>query len=813
MGVSPLTRTDFADVPLQVGLWQATFNSTAGYAAFDFFSVEGPQVAPAGQQAFNPTPGNKATDVRRDVVLGWSPAETTVTRDVYFGTSYDDVNAASRDNPGSVLASRNQDANTFDPAGLLTYGQSYYWRIDEVNAAPDSTIFRGAIWNFTAEPYGYPVKPVKATASSSTSSSTGPEKTIDGSGLTNGMHSTSSTQMWLSKKGVTPVWIQYEFDGPYMLYQMLVWNSNQVVEPDIGYGAKDVTIETSVDGTTWTALAGVPEFAQATGEAEYTANTTVDFQGTRAKYVKLTIKSNWSDWTTSKSSGLSEVQFSYVPVVAREPKPANGAAGVGLDTALTWRPGRLAARHEVYFGADKDAVTANTALAKVATEARCPLTDLAVEYGQTYYWKVSEVNDAATPKSWDGPVWSFSTPDSFVVDDFEKYDNTCNRIFFAWVDGFGYSAVPACGLAGSNGNGSGSTVGNFNPPFAERTNVHGGSQAMPFSYDNTAGKTFSEAERTLAVAQDWTQGGLKTLVLFFRGSSANTTGQLYVKINGVRVDYKGSADALARPLWKQWNIDLSTVGTSMKSVKTLAVGVSASGKGSLIIDDIRLYRTAPEAVQPTDPGTNGLSAYYAMEGDVKDSSGKGNNGTVQGSPSYADGPAGYGKAIQLNGVADYVELPIGNLISTLASATFSIKVNMAASTDAWQRIFDFGTGEQVNMFLTPNAGVAGLVRFAITTASSGGESGLNASAALTGWHHVAVTIDGAAKTMQLYIDGELAASGATTTLPSALGKTTQNWLGRSQYATDAYLNGALDEFRIYNRSLSAAEVRYLAGDR
>jgi hypothetical protein len=336
---------------------------------------------------------------------------------------------------------------------------------------------------------------------------------------------------------------------------------------------------------------------------------------------------------------------------------------------------------------------------------------------------------------------------------------------------------------------------------------------MPFSYDNTAGKTFSEAERTLAVAQDWTQGGLKTLVLFFRGSSTNTTGQLYVKINGVRVDYKGSADALARPLWKQWNIDLSAVGTSMKSVKTLAVGVSTTGKGSLIFDDIRLYRTAPDAVLPTDPGTNGLSAYYAFEGDAKDSSGKGNNGTLQGSPSFADGPAGYGKAIQLNGVADYVDLPISNLISTLSSATFSTRVNMTSYTGNWQRIFDFGTGTTTYMFLSPNAGVSGLVRFEITTTGGGGESQVTASASLTGWHHVAVTIDGTAKTLQLYIDGELAASGPTNTLPSALGKTNQNWLGRSQYDADAYLSGAIDEFRIYSRALSAAEVRYLAGDR
>ena len=82
-----------------------------------------------------------------------------------------------------------------------------------------------------------------------------------------------------------------------------------------------------------------------------------------------------------------------------------------------------------------------------------------------------------------------------------------------------------------------------------------------------------------------------------------------------------------------------------------------------------------------------------------------------------------------------------------------------------------------------------------------------------GWHHVAVAIDSQAKTITLYVDGERIASGATAVLPKDLGKTTQNWIGRSQYAPTRYFLGSIDDFRIYNRALSPAEVRYLAGDR
>jgi hypothetical protein len=105
------------------------------------------------------------------------------------------------------------------------------------------------------------------------------------------------------------------------------------------------------------------------------------------------------------------------------------------------------------------------------------------------------------------------------------------------------------------------------------------------------------------------------------------------------------------------------------------------------------------------------------------------------------------------------------------------------------------------------------MRFAITTGGSGAESQLNAPDELpTGWHHVAVTIDGTSMSMALYLDAQLVASTSTQTVPSGLGQTTQNWLGRSQYTDDPYFNGSLDDFRIYNTAMSEGEIRYIAGD-
>ncbi|MDH7599703.1 MAG: LamG domain-containing protein, partial [Sedimentisphaerales bacterium] len=280
-----------------------------------------------------------------------------------------------------------------------------------------------------------------------------------------------------------------------------------------------------------------------------------------------------------------------------------------------------------------------------------------------------------------------------------------------------------------------------------------------------------------------------------------------------QVNYGGSSDAIKLGVWKQWNIDLSGIG-GLKSVSSLTIGVNSSGSGRLYIDDIRLYREAPEVVVPVDPGNNGLAAAYSFEGNCQDVSGKGLHGTGQNDPSYVAGVVG--QAISLDGTNDYVELPIGNLISSSASMTISTWVNWSGATGNWQRIFDFGTGTANYMFLTPtaSAGMTGPLRFAIRQTTSTGESQANAPRTLpTGWHHVAVVIDGDGMMMYLYLDGDLVGSGATLVLPRDLGVTTQNWLGRSQFTADSYFNGQLDEFRIYNRALSAAEVRYLAGDR
>jgi len=216
-----------------------------------------------------------------------------------------------------------------------------------------------------------------------------------------------------------------------------------------------------------------------------------------------------------------------------------------------------------------------------------------LEWNTTYYWRIDEVNNANPDSPWTGNVWSFTTANFLVVDDFESYndldpdDPESNRIFNVWLDGYDDPT-------------NGSLVGYDNPPFAEQTIVHGGNQSMPLYYDNSVG--YSEATLTLTYPRDWTENGVDTLTIWFRGSSANAAETLYVALNGNAIVTNDNPAAAQVETWTEWNIDLQAFadqGVNLANVNTIAIGLgnkknpAAGGSGTIYIDDIRLYRPAP----------------------------------------------------------------------------------------------------------------------------------------------------------------------------------------------------------------------------
>jgi hypothetical protein len=476
--------------------------------------------ARATGKAYNPTPADGAFHEDTWASLGWLPAESAVSHDVYFGENYDNVNDGTAETfvgnqPAAFLVVGFPGFPY--PDGLIP-GTTYYWRIDEVEA--DGTIQKGDIWSFRIPPKtAYNPNPADAAES------------------------------------VEP---------------------EVVLEWTVGFGAKLHTIYfgdnfDDVDNASGGLPQGAATYAPEPLDLAKTYYWRVDEFDAVATYKGDT----WS-FTTQGAVGSQ--------------KPANGAVDITQTPVLTWAPG-FGASHEVYFGADAASLELKSS-GNLGSESYAPGT---LEWDTTYYWRIDEVNNANADSPWTGPLWSFTTADFLVVDDFEGYNNLneeepgSNRIYLAWIDGFDNPAT------------NGSVVGYANPPFAEQANVHSGNQSMPLAYDNAVGK--SEATSVLTYPRDWTVKGVNTLTVWYAGAVGNAAEPMYVVLNDSAVVTNDNPDAALIDSWTQWNIDLQLFadqGVDLANVNSITLGLGnrsnpvAGGSGMMYFDDIRLYPLEPE---------------------------------------------------------------------------------------------------------------------------------------------------------------------------------------------------------------------------
>ncbi|HEC02182.1 MAG TPA: LamG domain-containing protein, partial [Phycisphaerales bacterium] len=511
-----------------------------------------------------------------------------------------------------------------------------------------------------------------------------------------------------------------------------------------------------------------------------------------------TANSNWGGMVNQY--GLSEVRFLYIPVWAREPNPTPGAADVSVDTVLDWRAGREAAGHDVYLSTDEQAVIDGTAPVVTVTE---PSYASSLDLAANYYWRIDEVNDAETPAAWPGDVWNFSTQEYIVVDDFESYNDIpvgeegSNLVYMAWIDGF------------DNPSANGSTMGYVTGASLETGNVHAGGKSVPLAYDNTSAG-ISEVVRTFTPAQDWTAHGVKTLSLWFAGDGANVAGQLYVKVNGVQVNYDGDAANLTVTGWQPWNVDLTAINTNLSNVTSMTIGIQGPGAtGTLLLDDIRLYSYDRELITPAEPGAAGLQAHYEFEGNTNDSSGNACHGTAAGNPFFGEGKIG--QAMSFDGLDDVVEVPHS------AGIGFNDSTNLTVTL--WAKPIKLPRLSWTGI-ITKNRDIGGSAVYGIWINNSnqwhfhvGGRKG---NANIPGapepteeWHFVAMTHDVDATTLRGYVDGLMIYEN-TNSDPAPLTAQSPLWIGGSQSVTEFY-PGQLDDVRIYDRTLTQEEIAWLAG--
>ena len=318
----------------------------------------------------------------------------------------------------------------------------------------------------------------------------------------------------------------------------------------------------------------------------------------------------------------------------------------------------------------------------------------------------------------------------------------------------------------------------------------------------------SEVVRELD-GQDWTTSGLTTLSIMFSGS-AGLTGQLYCKIGNTKVVYDGEAASLGIGAWQAWNIDLAAVGGNLANVKELIIGVDGGTSGVLYIDEIRLYPRAGELITPADPGSVHVVGQWKFDegtGDTAaDSSGNGYHGTLEGNSAGAWVPGREGNALT-TGEYVYVSLPAETWSTIDSQFTVAFWAQDAATlANNWAFFAGNASGRLVSGHLPWNNEV-----IFDTTADWVDERIIQAATddLLMGhWHHWAFIKNADTGEKQVYLDGRLFASASASATPIT-GVDRFN-IGAGDDGVAPY-DGQIDEFTLFNRALSAAEVLGLAG--
>ena len=206
----------------------------------------------------------------------------------------------------------------------------------------------------------------------------------------------------------------------------------------------------------------------------------------------------------------------------------------------------------------------------------------------------------------------------------------------------------------------------------------------------------------------------------------------------------------------------------------------------------------------------GLVASYPFQGNAADATASGNDAEVhnailtKGHDSSAEG------AYLLNGEDSYLVLPHSKSLSLGDQATFSLwwQYEPQASQDDYYTVFEKSDPERggharYGMWL-----IGDRVEVCIEAPDHSAQNCLDSTGKLAvGWHHLVATFDGAV--LRLYLDGK--PSGKRAVSPSGISQSNfETFIGTDQYAPEPlYTRGAVDELQIYNRALSAKEIRAL----
>ena len=255
---------------------------------------------------------------------------------------------------------------------------------------------------------------------------------------------------------------------------------------------------------------------------------------------------------------------------AVNPGPVDGATGLPVDVTLSWVEAEFATSRELWLGKPGQ-------MQKVAPAPAGTTYTAALEFGQTYQWRIDQVGPSGTVT---GHTWSFTTVECLSVDDFESYANDA-AIRTTWVDNITEAGVEYVWLG------------------------TGENQSLKFEYSNQFTPYYTEATRTFSSPQDWMAQGAKAVSLSFYGEIDNIEQPMYLKLE----DSAGHVGKVENPYthvceaerWEDWRIalaDFSDNDVDLSSIKKITIGTGNGTKSAqseadadkdfVFIDDIRL---------------------------------------------------------------------------------------------------------------------------------------------------------------------------------------------------------------------------------
>ena len=518
------------------------------------------------KKAYSPNPPDGAAFIDAETNLTFAPGLGAALHSIYFGDNFDDVNNATG---GLPLAS-----TTFDP-GTLELNKTYYWRVDEF--APPLT-HRGDVWSFTT--------------------------TIEGLGNV-------VQERWNNLDGTDINVLKDDLNFPAFPDETIILDEfSTAIDSADNYGGRitgwvyapatgDYTFWLCTDdqGELWLSTNDEPEnvIMIANESGWLPANTwgtgiqqsdPIPLEAGNRYYIEAIWKEGGGGdhcqvaWRGPGVPGPTIIPGTnlspYEPVQAFGANPGDGDVDITQTIDPSWKPGIKAASHEIYLGTDEEAVR-NATTSSPEYKSTKNLGDESfdpgkLEWNTTYYWRVDEVNNTNPGSPWIGKIWSFTTADFIIIDDMESYNDLnpdepgSNRIFMSWLDGYGDST-------------NGSLVGYDNAPFAERTIIHGGEQSMPFAYDNSVASK-SEATLTLIENRDWTEKGVNTLSIWFRGHPGSFVEDPdgTITLSGAGADVWGNTDEF-RYAYKQLTGD----GEIVARVVDVGTGSNTWAKAGVMI--------------------------------------------------------------------------------------------------------------------------------------------------------------------------------------------------------------------------------------